>query len=121
MDWEISYPITRHASARRHRKIDPQLGPFGLDRLMRRYRQPGWLGAEGLEEHSPSFPRDHQPRPVGLLGVAHRHWPGQVASDFHAVAALTAVAALAPLGAGQVDLGHPAHLLHVPELPQGAG
>ncbi len=44
----------------------------------------------------------------------------QVAGYFHAVAALAAVAALVPLGAGKVDLGHPAHLLYVLALRQGA-
>src|ERR1039458_3659875 len=73
------------------------------------------------DERPPGLLRDHQLRPVWFLGVAHSHSPWQVTSHFHAVAALAAVAALVPLGAGQVDLGHPAHLLYVMALRQGAG
>ncbi len=69
------------------------------------------LGAYLPHERLPSLPRDHQPRPVWFLRVADRDELWQVASHFHAVAALAAVAALPPLSAGQVDLGHPAHLL----------
>src|SRR5580704_4387547 len=58
------------------------------------------LWTQTLEEHLPGLPRDHQFRPVGLLGVAHRHQPGQVAGHFYTVAVLAAVAALPPLSAG---------------------
>jgi hypothetical protein len=69
----------------------------------------------------PGLGGDQQVRAVGGLGVADGYLGGQVAGYFYAVAALAAVAALVPLGAGQVDLGHPAHLLCTLALCQGAG
>ena len=62
------------------------------------------LAANSLEKCLPGLVWERQVRGVWLLGVAYRHQPGQVAGHFHAVAALAAVTALAPLGAGQVDL-----------------
>jgi hypothetical protein len=69
------------------------------------------LGANAPGERAPGLLRDQQLRSTGCLGVAHGDKPWQVAGHFHAVAVLAAVAALVPLGAGQVDIGHPAHLL----------